>query len=69
MSCAQVESPAVSRLCVDRESRATLTYSAASPSCDPAQNEFFKPFGGESCRAGAVPTGILRPEDRFICST
>ena len=39
------------------------------PRADPAQNEFLKPFGEESCRAGAVPTGILRPEDSSICST
>lgn len=44
MSYAQVRPPAVSSPCIDRESRATLTYSAASQSSDTAENEFFKPL-------------------------
>lgn len=42
MSQAYVKPPAVSRVCIDEESRATLTYSAASLFSDPAENDFFK---------------------------
>lgn len=69
MLCAQVEPPAVSGLCIDRQSRATLTCPAASPSSDPAENEFFKPVEKRAAALELRQTGILRPRRRLIYST